>query len=352
VPSVSLPTELVYEILLIAATSDRSTLSTCVLLSKSINHLLQPILYRSVAITNSGSLQYFASLACELKSDSPLRHVRNLWLGLRPGLLVQFLDLTLHPNERVNTWWRNELIHRVLRGCNLRRLDLDAELRARPRLKLSCAGESLDEFHFHFPASGQTLVNLDTLPKHTKKLHLLVSGDPTLPLDLEFMSLNITHLDVMMTVTYTVSRILPIVRRLPQLSVLLLRLSRLDNVAIIKRRLDELIQYGQTTQSLFRRTRMVHIRIRIKLYGMRLVMGDENHKVTCSGSWQRCLMMPSGWGGFAAFLSDFVLDVGPLAREDGGYDAVEQAEVREQLLLMPVTIYLQYLKGLELQSCQ
>lgn len=246
-PSVSLPTELVYEILLIAATSDRSTLSTCVLLSKSINHLLQPILYHSVAITSSGSLQYFASLACELKSDSPLRHVRNLWLGLRPGLLVQFLDLTLHPNERVNTWWRSELIHRVLRGCNLKRLDLDAELRARPRLNLSCAGESLDEFHFHFPASGQTLVNLDTLPRHTKKLHMLVSGDPTLPLDLEFMSLNITHLDVMMTVTYTVSRILPIVRRLPQLSVLLLRLSRLDNVAIIKRGFDELIQYGQTT---------------------------------------------------------------------------------------------------------
>jgi len=247
VPSVSLPTELVYEILLIAAASDRSTLSACVLLSKSINRLLQPILYRSVAITSSGSLQYFASLACELKSDSPLRHVRNLWLGLRPGLLVQFLDLTLHANEKVGTWWRSELIYRVLRGCNLKRLDLDAELRARPRLDLSRAGESLDEFHFHFPASGQTLVNLDSLPRHTKKLHLLVSGDPTLPLDLEIMNLNITHLDVMMTVTYTVSRILPIVRRLPQLSVLLLRLSRLDNVAIIKRGLDELIQYGQTT---------------------------------------------------------------------------------------------------------
>ena len=56
--------------------------------------------------------------------------------------------------------------------------------------------------------------------------------------------------------------------------------------------------------------------------------------------------------GLSRFLSDFVLNVGPLAREDGGYDAVEQAEVREQLLLMPVTIYLQYLKGLELQSCQ
>jgi len=126
------------------------------------------------------------------------------------------------------------------------RLDLDAELRARPRLNLGCAGESLDEFHFHLPASGQTLVNLDSLPRHTKKFHLLVSGDPDIPLDLD-ISLNITHLDVMMTVTYTVSRILPIVRRLPQLSVLLLRLSKLDTFATIKCGLDELIECGQTT---------------------------------------------------------------------------------------------------------
>jgi hypothetical protein len=60
--------------------------------------------------------------------------------------------------------------------------------------------------------------------------------------------MNVTHLDVMMTVTYSISRILPIVRHLPRLSVLLLRLSRLDNVSIIKHGLDELKQYRPTTR--------------------------------------------------------------------------------------------------------
>ena len=41
--------------------------------------------------------------------------------------------------------------------------------------------------------------------------------------------------------------------------------------------------------------------------------------------------------GLSTFLSDFVLNVGPLTRENGGYDdAVEQAVVGEQLPLMPV----------------
>jgi hypothetical protein len=39
--------------------------------------------------------------------------------------------------------------------------------------------------------------------------------------------------------------------------------------------------------------------------------------------------------GISTFLSDFVLNVGPLARENGGYDDVERAVVGEQLPLMP-----------------
>src|ERR1700691_4582839 len=113
---VSLPTELIFEILLVAAWSDRSSLFSCSLVSKAIHLIAEPIVYYSIAIISEEHLAYYASLAREVKSDSPLRHVRHLWLGAKPGELSNLRRESRGTSslDDPEQWHRREMIHKGL----------------------------------------------------------------------------------------------------------------------------------------------------------------------------------------------------------------------------------------------
>jgi len=192
-PSFSaLPIELIIEILTVAS---HSSLYSCRLVSKVIHHVVEPIIFRSIAITSDRHLKYYASLAREIKSDSPLRHVRHLWLGPKPGMSFDSGWVISGHGQRQSR--RKERIHRVLAACTLRRLDIQEIFWSHATFDIHKAQHSPEELSCSTGKRG-SLQDFSGILQHTKRLHLFCIYHPkafsshlTIPLQSQ-----ITHLDL------------------------------------------------------------------------------------------------------------------------------------------------------------
>lgn len=233
------PIELTLEIFLVVAWSDQLSLLSCRLVSRTVNSFVEPVFYRSIAITSDRHIEHYVSLVRDIKSDSPLRHVRHAWLGTKPG------------TSSLNSWgqgWNRANLKKILFSCSLRRLDIERHWRDCSADLLLAAGPP-EELSCSMPGGYNIFqrADIDVIIQSTKRLHLFHCTalpsfndvlDPLLQSSITHMDLEAASCDIHGYLNIVKFSLVSFLSRFKQLRILLLRFSspRVQNDELVHTR--------------------------------------------------------------------------------------------------------------------